>query len=141
MSTKAKIFVALGVTAAFVVGVGAGSAAGMSEDPLAKPLHSPTVTVTQAATMQHRTPRSCLVALNAAEDLTGDASDFSTTASQYPDLIRRALLAGYNQDLPAIRGITADIESITAEVRSETASVGRHGDVFSANAAACRSTS
>jgi hypothetical protein len=139
MSTKAKIFVALGVTAAFVVGMGAGAAAGPADDT-ATTIHSPTMTVTQTAT-QHRTPSSCLVALNAAEDLIGDASDFSTTASQYPDLIRRAAIAGSTFDTAEIQAITVKIESITAEVKAETASVGQHGAVFRANAAKCRSTS
>jgi hypothetical protein len=137
MSTKAKIFVALGVTAAFVVGMGAGAASGPADDTSAT-IHSPTMTVTQTAT-QHRTPRSCLAALNAAEDLVGDASDFSNTASRWPNLVKRSLYAGYNQDIAEIRSITGDIESITAEVKSETASVGVHGATFRRNAADCRS--
>ncbi len=70
-----------------------------------------------------------------------DAADFADTSSQWPDLVKRALYAGYNQDIPAVRGITADIDSITGEVQAETASVQTHGASFRSNAAACRSAS
>jgi hypothetical protein len=143
MSTKAKIFVALGVTAAFVVGMGAGAASGPADGSAAPSdaitITEPGATVTQGVAVHDGTPQSCLVALTAAESLTRDASDFATTASQYPNLIRRALMAGYNQDIAAVRAITADVESISAEVKTETASVGQHGAVFRSNAAKCRS--
>jgi hypothetical protein len=134
MSTKAKIFVALGVTAAFVVGMGAGAAAGPADNTAAT-IHSPTTTVTQTAP---RTPQSCLDALNAAERIINDAGDFAQTVVQMSQNSHRAVIAAYNHDVAAMTSVVSDIESNTAEIKSETRSVGRDGAEYRPAAADCR---
>jgi hypothetical protein len=113
----------------------AGSASDRS--PRSADLSAPTVTVTKTVPNMEA-PQSCLDALDAAEALTKDAGDFASTVTAYPDLIRRAAIAGSTFDTAGIEAITRKIESMSVEIRAETDSVDMHGDRFRATAADCR---
>ena len=138
------ILAGTGATVVLMVGVGIG-ASGSTDDqpPSSADLSAPTVTVTKTVTtpgprMAPGTPQACLDALTAAEALTRDAGDFATTVTAYPDLIRRAALAGATGDTAAIQSITRKIESMSVEIRAETDSVNMHGARFRSTAADCR---
>jgi hypothetical protein len=136
MSTKAKIFVALGVTAAFVVGMGAGAAAGPADDTAAT-INSPTTTVTQTAT-QSRTPQSCLDALNAAEVVNGDAAEFSQIVADYSRMLSPAVKAAYLHDIAGMDAMTTKIQTIAPRIHAVTADVQADGAAYAAAAADCR---
>jgi hypothetical protein len=136
MSTKAKIFVALGVTAAFVVGMGAGGAAGPADDTTAKTIHSPTVTVTQTA--QSRTPQSCLDALDAAEVVNGDAAEFSQIVVDYSKMLSPAVQAAFLHDTAGMDAMTVKIQTIAPRIHAVTADVKADGAAYAAAAANCR---
>jgi hypothetical protein len=139
MSTKAKIFVALGVTAAFVVGMGAGAAAGPADDTAAT-IHSPTTTVTQTAQMQTRTPQSCLDALDAAEAVGSDVYKFDQILVDNQRLMRPAIMAAYKHDAAEMTRITSQVQSINTRIQSINGETSADVAAFNTAKTACRSS-
>lgn len=91
--------------------------------------------VTQTVT---KTPKSCQVALAAAERVFGHASEFATTASKFPPLIVKAYHSGMVMDNAEAQFVIDRMKTLTGEVKVETSNVTQDRETFDRNAALCR---
>jgi hypothetical protein len=142
MSTKGKVFAALGVTAAFVVGMGAGAAAGPADDSAAPSdaitITEPGATVTQGVAIHDGTPQSCLDALDAAEVVNGDAAEFSQIVTDYSRMLSPAVKAAYLHDVAGMEAMTTKIQTIAPRIHAVSADVQTDGAAYASAAADCR---
>jgi hypothetical protein len=139
MSKKTVIITAVAASTLGII-LGAASVSGdtSSQSPDPVTLHSPTVTVTQAA--QTRTPQSCLDALDAAEAVGSDVYKFDQILIDNQKLMRPAIMAAYNHDAAEMTRITSEVQAINTRIQSINGETSADVAAFNTAKTACRSS-
>lgn len=109
---------------AFTIGI-AASGGETTETVVAEPEPAPTVTVTQPPVEVTQppvvetvevTPQACLDALDYAAELLYGSAEFAEITGRTLPLIEQALNAGLEYDVAAVEGISAELDSINADL-------------------------
>lgn len=103
----------------------------------ATPTAPVTKTVTKTVTVT-KTPKSCLVAIAAAEKVYGHTGEFVMTASRMPPLIGKAYHAGLVMDNAEAQQVIDKVNTLSNEVKTETTKITADRGTFDRNAALCR---
>jgi hypothetical protein len=143
---KARTITALLALAALTV-AGCGSGGGDTADPATETVTAtdtititePGATVTEGVAVPMKgAPQVCLDALDAGDQIIRDGGHGIGLVVKYIPLIKRAFLAGLNQDVAAGRAIIRDESAITAQVQAATAKIDSDGAAYRAAASNCR---
>lgn len=124
-----------------VVGVVIGTAGGSPTVETAREGPTPAAVTTTETKTVNKPPTSCIEALDAAEQFALDFRHFTGMASKMPLLIPRAIQAGVDVDVAAVRAITADMDQFTSRTQEINGDVATHVRAYNASATDCRSAS
>src|SRR5690348_15215091 len=120
--------VALATAAASVAGTSLSACGSAPQEPVIKTVTKtipakPIVKTRTVTKVEYRTPKSCLDALSAAEQVSHLASRFARVSSQYPMMVRDAFKAGLDGDPYAAQNVlnrmkhsTSQFDSINAQL-------------------------
>jgi hypothetical protein len=132
-----KTLTVIGVALTLALGYGLGAAT--TEPAAAKPIIK-TRTVTETVEVE-TTPGACLDAIDASESISEDTVAFATmVGDDLLPLVLEAAKAGASLDVSRIEGVTAELDDITGEINTITASVQPKIAEFNTAKALCRAS-